>query len=432
MSKINKQADELNKIIKQDNPAIYNLLSENGKAIFFPKKGILSQTREAKGKKINATIGIAVEDDGSPVRLTSIAKNISLDPKDIFPYAPSYGKPELRKVWQNMIKKKNPSLKARISLPVVTTGLTQGLSISGYLFINPGDKIILPDKFWPNYKLIFENAYNGILDTFNTFKNGGFDVGSFEKKLKKQKGKKIILLNFPNNPTGYTLTNKEAKELAKIIKENSEIGNEIIVICDDAYFGLVYKKGIYKQSVFSLFADLDKNVLAIKIDGATKEDYTWGLRVGFITYASKGISKGCFSVLESKTGGIIRGNISSSSHLSQSLVLKAITSLRYENEKTKKYNFLKSRFNKVEQVLKNNKYSKFFSVLPYNSGYFMCIELRKGLDPEKIRQVLLNKYDTGVIAGENFLRIAFSSVSEKHISKLFENIYNACEFYEKH
>lgn len=426
MSKLNEEAEGLNKIIKENNPVIYNLLSKKGKAIFFPEKGILGQTAEAEEKRINATIGMVVEVDASPARLTSMAKNISLDPKDVFPYTSSYGKPELRKGWQRMIKKKNPSLKERISLPVVTSGLTHGLSMAGYLFVDPADKIILPDKFWGNYKLIFENAYNGILDTFNTFKDGRFDTDSFRRKLGREKGKKIILLNSPNNPTGYALTDKEAKKMAEIIKESVETGNEIIVICDDAYFNLVYKKGIYRESLFSQFANLDKNILAVKIDGATKEDYAWGLRVGFITYASKGINEECSLALESKTAGAIRGNISSSSHLSQSLLLKAITSNRYEDEKRKKYDLLKSRFNRVEEALKNNRYSEFFSALPHNSGYFICLELKERLNAEKIRQVLLNKYETGVIVIGNLLRITFSSVVEEDIPRLFENIYNAC------
>ena len=99
---MNPQAEELNNTIRQKNGSVLELLSEKGKAIFFPKKGILSQSADAKGKKINATIGAAIEDDLTPMRLKSIAKLIKLDPKDAFPYAPSFGKPELRKRWKEL------------------------------------------------------------------------------------------------------------------------------------------------------------------------------------------------------------------------------------------------------------------------------------------------------------------------------------------
>lgn len=424
---MNPQAEELNRVIQKRNPVVNGLLSEKGKNIFFPKKGILAQTADAKGKKINATIGAAVEDDGSPMRLNSIAKNILLDPKDVFPYAPSYGKLELRNQWLDLMMKKNPSLKTRTSLPVVTNALTHGLSMVGYMFVNPGDKIISTDKFWGNYRLIFEQGYGGVIETFNTFKDDGFDVLSFKEKLFEDSGKKIVLLNFPNNPTGYTPTDSEVDEISSVIEERAELGDELLVICDDAYFGLVYKEGVFKESIFSRLADLHENVLAVKVDGATKEDYVWGLRVGFVTYACKNISEETCQALEAKIAGAIRGNISNASHLSQSLESEAISSPTYDSEKKEKYLLMKARFEKIVQVLSDEKYEEFFKALPYNSGYFMCVELKDGIDAESVRQTLLEKYDTGVVAINNFLRIAFSSVTEDKIEGLFENIYLACK-----
>ncbi|MBN2112235.1 aspartate aminotransferase, partial [Candidatus Woesearchaeota archaeon] len=193
------------------------------------------------------------------------------------------------------------------------------------------------------------------------------------------------------------------------------------------YFGLVYKEGIYTESVFAKLADIHENVLAVKIDGATKEDYVWGFRVGFITFNNKKATKATYSALEAKTSGAIRGNISNVSHLSQSLVLKAFESETYDAEKKEKFNLMKSRFDEVEQVLQEPKYKEFFKPLPYNSGYFMCVELKKGIDAEKARKTLLDKYDTGVIAIGNLLRIAFSGVAKSNILQLFENIYSACK-----
>ena len=429
MRTVNEQAKELNVAIRANNPAILNLLSEKGKASYFPKSGIIKQTAEAKGKKFNATIGMAIEDDGTPMRLRSIAQNINLDPSDAFPYAPSYGLSELRKVWQQLIREKNPSLQGNISLPVVTNALTNALSIIGMLFVDSNDRIIVTDKFWGNYRLIFEIAHGGVLDTFNTFTQEGFDLESFQHKLNEEKGKKIILLNFPNNPAGYTPTEKEVSDIAEIIRKSAEQGNEIAVMIDDAYFGLVYQPGIFKESLFAKLADLHENVLSIKIDGATKEDYTWGLRVGFITYAAKGIDETACQALVEKTGGAVRGNISNASHLSQSLVYHATQSPTYWEEKKEKYELLKGRFETVQQVLTNNreKFAPFFKPLPYNSGYFMCVELNDKLNAEEVRQLLLKKYDTGLIATGNLLRVAYSSLPGKYIPELFDNMYNACK-----
>lgn len=426
---MNPQAEELNVIIKEKSELVYELLSERGRNIFFPKKGILGQTAEAKGTKINATIGAAIEDDGTPMRLETIASKINLDPALVFPYAPSFGRPDIRAKWKSMIYQKNPSLENKeLSLPVVTNALTHGISMAGYLFVNPGDEVIVPSLFWGNYNLTLTNAYDASLVKFNLFKEGGFDLEAFETKLNEGKtGKKLLILNFPNNPSGYTPTEEEAGAIVSIIKAAAEKGNKIVAMTDDAYFGLVYENGIAQESIFAALSNLHENVLAIKIDGATKEDYVWGFRVGFLTYGIKGGDSKLYSALESKTAGAIRGNISNTANISQSLLLAAFNSGEYAEQKKTKYAIMKVRFAAVRDALQNDKYQKYFSALPFNSGYFMCVKLAEGLHGDKIRQILIEKYSIGVINLNNVLRIAYSAVASKNIPELFEGIYEACK-----
>ncbi|MEA1986637.1 MAG: aminotransferase class I/II-fold pyridoxal phosphate-dependent enzyme, partial [Candidatus Marinimicrobia bacterium] len=390
---MNKNAEELNKIIKSENEAIYSMLNKKGKEIFFPKKGILAQSAEAKGKEINATIGMALNDDNSPMSLDIISEKLNIKKTDAFPYAPSYGKPELRKKWKEMIIQKNPSLSSEISLPVITNGITHGLSIFGYLFLD--DEIIIPEPYWGNYNLIFINGHEAKIKKFPLFSDG-FNIAELEESLNSAGDKKVLLLNFPNNPTGYTPTEKEAEAIIEVIKKSAENGKKIVIGIDDAYFGLVYETGIYKESLFSQLTNIHENVLAVKLDGITKEDYAWGFRVGFITYGIKNGNKKLYNSLSDKTAGAIRGNISNASNLSQSLIFDAFNNSNYENEKKKNYKILEKRYKLVKDTLKQYD-NKYFEPLPFNSGYFMCIKL-KGIDTEKVRQKLLDKYNTGLIA----------------------------------
>lgn len=430
---MNPQAEELNKVIKGNNQALYDMLSERGKNIFFPKKGILGQGADAKGTKINATIGTAVEDDGSPMRLKSISSKIDIDPTLAFPYAPSFGRLDLRTKWKEMIYEKNPKLKGKeISLPIVTNALTHGASMVGYMFVDEGQEVILPNLYWGNYNLIMMNSYNAKLNCFNLFNNNSFDLDSFEKKINEGGiGKKIVMLNFPNNPSGYSPTIAENKAIAAIIKKAAEAGNKLVVVADDAYWGLVYEDGIERESIFALLSDIHENVLAVKIDGSTKEDYVWGFRVGFITYGIKGADASVYEALESKTAGAVRGNISNASNLSQSLLVQAYKSNTYDEEKNQKFGLLKSRFDEVKEVLKDDKFKKYFQPLPYNSGYFMCVKLTEGIDGEELRHLLISKYSIGVINLNNMIRIAFSAVAKENIRPMFEGIYKACEELKK-
>jgi aspartate/methionine/tyrosine aminotransferase len=426
---MNPQAEELNKIIQEKNPVVYELLSKKGKAIFFPTKGILGQSADAKGTKINATIGTAIEDDGSPMRLEAISSKIGIDPSLTFPYAPSFGRPDIRASWKKLIYKKNPLLSDKeISLPIVTNALTHGVSMVGYMFVDEGDEVISPNLFWGNYNLILNNAYGSIIGSFNLFKDGGFDLDAFKIKLNEGPiGKKILILNFPNNPSGYSPLVAENIAIVKIIKEAAEKGNKIVVITDDAYWGLVFEEGVEKQSIFALLADIHENVLAVKIDGPTKEDYVWGFRVGFLTYGIKGGDAKLYGALESKTAGAVRGNISNAANISQSLLLQAYTNEDYDRQKQEKYELLKTRFVAVKTALKDDKYKAYFNALPYNSGYFMCIKLADGIDGEALRQLLIQKYSIGTINLNNIIRIAFAAVAATDMKKLFEGIYEACK-----
>ena len=430
---MDQQATTLNDVIQKSSPAVYELLSERGKNIFFPKLGILAQSAQAKGKEINATIGEAVEDNGHSMHLAEFDKLINLPDALVFPYAPSFGKPDLRSSWKSFIKKKNPSLGETVfSLPIATNGITHGLSIAAYLFVNEGDTIIIPDLYWENYALIFENNYLGRIVNFPTFKDGGFNEQGMAEKMDQSSGKVIVLLNFPNNPTGYTPLATEIEKIEKVIKDQADKGKKVVVLIDDAYFGLVYEKGVFTESIFTRLSTLSENVLAVKLDGATKEDYVWGFRVGFITYGVKNGTTAVYEALENKTGGAVRGNISNISNLSQSLLQKVYASEDYDQSKIEKFNILHSRYEKIKQVLTDQKYKRYFSALPFNSGYFMCIELKDGLIAEDIRKILLEKYSTGVIVFGNLIRIAFSAVPEEKIAKLVENIHAACQDYHGH
>ena len=425
---LDTQAVTLNNAIKAANPAVLDMLSAKGKAIFFPKLGILAQSAEANGKEINATIGIALEDDGSPVALPSISKNLNIPAGDAYPYAPSPGRPDIRKIWKGMIEKKNPGLNGRIfSNPVVTAALTHGLSMAGYLFCDEGDTVILPDLFWENYGLLFTNAYGAGLDTFPTYTDkGAFNSAGLKAKLEgpSKGGKKIVLLNFPNNPSGYTPYLSEVKEIVAAINGAAERGDKVVVLIDDAYFGLVFEEGVYKQSIFCDLSDLHPNVLAVKIDGATKEDYVWGFRVGFLSYGIKGGTAPLYEALEAKTGGAIRGNISNSSNPAQSLLVRSWSSGEYAAEKQQKFDLLKKRYDEVKRILAAHpEYKEQFTALPFNSGYFMCI--RPKADPEQLRQKLLKDYSTGTINFGSILRVAFSATPTGKLEKLFENLFKA-------
>lgn len=425
---MDSQALALNNVILQENPAIHSMLSHRGKHIFFPKLGILAQAAQAKSKEINATIGEAIADNGKHMYLPEFESYITLPVEQVFPYTPSYGKPELRATWKEFMYKKNPSLKnIAISNPIATNGLTHAISMAAYMFANENDTVIIPDLYWENYDLIFNKSYGATIKTFNTFDNKSFDVKSLERAIELVDSNKILLLlNFPNNPTGYTPTEAEVEAITAVILKSAEAGKHIVVIIDDAYFGLVYENGIFEESIFTKLCSLHERVLTVKLDGPTKEDYVWGFRVGFLTYGVKNASAALYESLEAKTAGAVRGNISNISNISQSLLQNVYQSAAYSDMKKEKYAILKSRYNALKRALDAKGYI-YYKALPFNSGYFMCIRLEASIEGEKLRQLLLEKYSTGVIVFGDIVRLAYSAVPEQKIEALVNNIFAACQ-----
>lgn len=418
---MNTLASDLNKTL--DSAAAF--LSEEGKRLYFPYGGILGQGGEAKGCAINATIGMAFEEDGSPLVLDCFAANAPFD-KKTFLYCGSFGNPDLRKTWREMEFKKNPSLVGKkFSNPVVTNALTHGLRVTAELFAGDQDELVIPDLFWDNYELIFTEACGCPCKKFNTFKDGQFDVEAMKVALESGAEKKLLILNFPNNPTGYTATIEDAAKIVAAVKEVAEAGKKIVVILDDAYFGLVYEEGIHGESLFAEFSDLHENVLAVKLDGTTKEDYVWGLRVGFITFAFKGASDEQLKALEAKAAGNVRSALSNVTSVGQHAALTAYSKPSYWEEKKEKYEVLKSRYLEIRRILAAHpEFASSFEPMPFNSGYFMCVK-PIDVEAEAVRKHLIAKYSTGTIVLSGLIRLAFSTVPKAKLEQLFINVHNA-------
>ena len=425
---INPLAQELNDALKGTTPG--ELLSDVGTRLYFPK-GIIAQSAEAKklGKTANGTIGTTVF-EGKPIMLPSIKKYVpDLTSSELVGYAPTAGNPDLRAMWKESIIRKNPLLKdKKFSLPVVVPGLTAGISYLADLFLDETKPLVAADPSWDNYVLITEARRNAKFVQFKMFKDGKFNIEGLKETMQKQaeSGSVRILLNFPQNPSGYSPTSGEAKQLVSIVKEIAEKGAKVMVWCDDAYFGLNYEDNIEKQSLFAYLCDLHENVLAAKIDGPTKEDFAWGFRTGFITFGCKGLSDAQYEALVKKLMAAIRSSVSCAATPSQSLILKAASDGKLEEEKAEFRKILERRYKLVRDFVSTHE-SKFIKPLPFNSGYFMSFDTMS-IDAEKLRQKLLNDRGIGTISIDvKTLRVAFSSLDEEKINIVYQAIYDIAD-----
>jgi len=425
-AEIRPLAAELNEVIERENPNVWAMLSEFGKRLYFPK-GILAQSAEAKekAKRYDATIGIARE-NGKPMFLPSVMRYFKdLSPGDVLPYAPATGRADLRKKWREELLRKNPGLAGKsFSTPIVTSGVTHALSLVGDLFVDKGDMVLLPDKFWENYELLFGVRFQAQLALYPFFNAAGqFNIEALRQALATRAGswKTILVLNFPNNPTGYSISKSEAQEITTALCESAEDGRNLVVVTDDAYFGLYYDEALMQESLFARLAGCHERIMAVKVDGPTKEEFVWGFRTGMLTLSARAFfsDEALYGALEKKAAGAIRSAISNCSHLSQSVLAKAMAGDSLAAERREKKGVLEARARKVHEILSAPEYAEFWEPYPFNAGYFMCLKLR-GLDAETYRRHLLEKYGIGVIAdGDRDIRVAFSAVDASDLQDLY-------------
>lgn len=423
---MNPLALDLNEQLSKSNPEIADMLSDLGKLMYYPK-GILSQSAEAKATKYNATIGMATYSDKKMYAETLNNVFGELEPDEIFPYSPPQGIEPLRDLWQEKMLKDNPDLnKTDMTRPIITNALTHGLSLVGDMFVNSGDTILLPTHNWGNYKLVYSTRHSAVFETYDIFdQNGNYTTDALVNTLANyNKDKVVLILNYPNNPTGYTPTKDQVEQIVTAIKDLAERGTNVIALVDDAYYGLFYED-VYTQSLFTALTNLQlNNLLPIRLDGATKEFFAWGLRVGFITFGVQ--DETTKAVLEAKVKGMIRSNISSGPMPSQSAVKYVLEhNETFDKEIQHNIDTLQARYEVTKDVVYDEKYKPYWQPYEFNSGYFMAVQV-KGVDPETLRTHLIENYSIGIIAlNKTDIRIAFSCVEKEDIPHVFDSIAKA-------
>lgn len=429
MHMINPLAQDLNNVLQNTVPG--KMLSDLGLRMYFPK-GIIAQGAEAKklGKKANATIGMAIC-DGTPITLPSVQSEFAnLTPAEAVAYAPTAGFPEYRRLWKEQQMQKNPSLaKKTYSLPIVTPGLTASISYLCDLFLGKGDVLLTAEPAWDNYALIAEARREAVLKKFTLFDKNGFNRDAFKAAVTEEakSGKVCLLLNFPQNPSGYSPTKDESVFICSVLTQVADGGADVMVWSDDAYFGLNYEDDIATESLFASLCNIHERIFAVKIDGPTKEDFAWGLRAGCITFGGKGFTQEQYDALEKKVMGIIRSSVSCCSSPAQSIMVRAMQNPQVESEKLKFRAMLKGRYDKVRAFVDARKDHAVLTCLPFNSGYFMCFKCN-GIGAEELRCALLQKYGIGTIAiDDNHLRVAFSAIDDDMIEEVYACVYKAAE-----
>ena len=185
-------------------------------------------------------------------------------------YTSNSGLKELREEICNYLKRKQNIAYDPMSEVVVTVGGSEAIDIGLRALINPGDEVIIPQPSYVSYEpcAILAGAKPVII---NLKAENEFRLTAEELKNAITDKTKVLILPYPNNPTGAIMERKELEEIAKIIIEK-----DIYVMSDEIYAELTYKGE--HVSIASLDGMKERTIL---INGFSKAYAMTGWRLGY-------------------------------------------------------------------------------------------------------------------------------------------------------
>ncbi|GIO25992.1 aminotransferase A [Ornithinibacillus bavariensis] len=272
---------------------------------------------------------------------------------------------------------------------IVTTGASQAIDIVFRTILNPGDEVILPGPIYPGYEplITLAGAKAVYVDTTNTeFKLTNKDL---ERAITKQT--KCVVLPYPSNPTGVSLTATELKKLVEVLK-----GKEIFVLADEIYSELVYD---FKHTSISSFEEIRDRVVVI--NGLSKSHSMTGFRLGYVL-APKWLASHILKVHQY--------NVSCASSISQYAALEALTNglsdpKKMNEEYLVRRDYVYDRLVRMGlQVMKPN--GAFYFFPRFVISEMTSFEL--GIDLVKKARLALVPGDSFSLLGEGYMRLSYA------------------------
>jgi len=183
-------------------------------------------------------------------------------------YTPSPGIPELREAIALKLREENRLNVSRDNI-VVTPGSKQAIFYAVMALVDEGDEVIIPTPAWPSYMEIVTVAGGRAREVPSMT---DFSVNTEGIKEAINERTKLIIINSPNNPTGYVMSEKEVSELADIVADH-----DVFVLSDE-----IYEKLVYERQHISIGSLPGMDEKTITINGFSKAYAMTGWRLGYV------------------------------------------------------------------------------------------------------------------------------------------------------
>ncbi len=349
------------------------------------------------------SLGVGEPDFQTPWSIRKTAINV-LERKRIV-YTANSGLMELRKSISAYLKRKNNLEYDGEHEIIVTVGGSEAIDIAIRGLVNPGDEVLIVEPSFVCYAPIVEMT-SGVPVPIPTKEENKFKLTAQELREKITEKTKLLILPFPNNPTGGIMTREDLEEIAEVLR-----GTDIMVLSDEIYSEMTY--GRKHCSIAELEGMHERTLL---VNGFSKAFAMTGWRLGYLCAPEPVIAQ---------LVKIHQYAIMSSPTVSQYAAIEALENCDEEvQHMVKEYNvrrrYLVEAFNRIGLTCFE----------PEGAFYvFPCIR-STGLTSEEFCEQLLAKEKVAVVpgnafgeSGEGFVRVSYA-YSLKHLMEAVERIEN--------
>jgi len=351
------------------------------------KMGSLAKKLQTEGKSV-LNFSLGEPDFKTPGHICEAAKR-ALD-LGYTHYVSSAGVDELREAIAEKIREEN---KVDVSAEnvVVTPGAKQAIYELMMSVLDDGDEVILLDPAW----VTFESAVKLAGGNPKWVKRVEEEINYASLESAVSKNTKLIVINSPNNPTGYVLSETEQKEIAEFA-----VDHDLLVLSDE-----IYEKIIYGRKHVSIASFDGMQARTVIINGFSKTYAMTGWRIGYAVAPTMGILEGMLKIQQH--------SVSCAPSIAQSAALTALSSSQdcvkeMVEQFKRRRDVIVKRLNEIGLRCLNPEGA--FYAFASTSNYGNDVELTGRLLKEAY--IVVTPGSAFGVAGKNYVRFSFATSIE--------------------
>lgn len=215
------------------------------------------------------SLGVGEPDFRTPWPIRSAAIN-TLERQAIF-YGANSGLLELRKEISHYMERRfNLSYCPENEL-LVTVGGSEAVDLTFRTLINPGDEVLITEPCFVCYAPLVELA-DGVPVSLPTHEENEFRLTAADLKAKITPKTKLLMISYPNNPTGAIMRREDYEEIVQVLKDTN-----IFVLSDEIYCAMTY--GTKHVSIAEFEGMRERTIV---VNGFSKTFAMTGWRLGWM------------------------------------------------------------------------------------------------------------------------------------------------------